>query len=193
LLSSVTCEPSVTLEDIFNHNYNMKALSVIELAKLYNMTRQSIYKRIKNGDLSKNSYGKIDLAEAIRVFGEPSHHVNLKQTTETQKLSAVHILEQQVHMLQKQLELAQDREQFQREELKAKNGQLQAKDEQIESLQRLLGTPKPQQQAEQVQEQTPEPIQPQPMPEPRSIVKESQLEPQKRFGLFGRVIRAVLD
>ncbi len=37
-----------------------KDLSVIELAKLYGMTRQSIYKRIQKGDLSKNSNGKID-------------------------------------------------------------------------------------------------------------------------------------
>lgn len=169
----------------------MKPLSVIELANLYGMTRQSVYKRIRKGDLSKNSDGKIDLAEAIRVFGEPSQRVNQLQTTDTQKLSEVHMLEQQVHMLQKQLEIAQDREQFQREELKAKNGQLQAKDEQIESLQRLLGAPKPQQQAEQVQDPTPEPTQPTPMPA-KPIIQESQPEPKRR-SLFGRVMRAVLD
>ena len=168
----------------------MKALSVIEIAKLYGMTRQSIYKRIRKGDLSKNSDGKIDLAEAIRVFGEPSQHVNQLQTTDTQKLSEVHILEQQVHMLQKQLEFAQEREQFQREELKAKNSQLQAKDEQIESLQRLLGSPKTEPQAEKVQDPISEPIQP--TFEPPLIVKEQQSEPKRR-GLFGRVIRAVLD
>lgn len=173
----------------------MKALSVIELSKLYGMTRQAVYKQVNKGNLTKNSDGKIDLSEAIRVFGEPSQHVNHSQTTNTQKLSGVHLLEQQVHMLQKQLELAQDREQFQREELKAKNEQLQAKDEQIESLQRLLGAPKPQQQTEQVQEPTPETIQTTqtPMSEPKPIVQESQTEPQKRRGLFGRVIRAVLD
>jgi len=166
----------------------MKALSVIELSKLYGVTRQSIYKRVNKGDLSKNSDGKIDLAEAIRVFGEPSQRVNQSQTTDTQKLSGVHILEQQVHMLQKQLEFAQEREQFQRDELKAKNDQLQAKDEQIESLQRLLGAPKPQQQVEQVQDQTLEPIQPIPMAEP-----DEQQSEIKRRSLFGRVIRAVLD
>lgn len=164
----------------------MKPLSVIELANLYGMTRQSVYKRIRKGDLSKNSDGKIDLAEAIRVFGEPSQRVNQLQTTDTQKLSEVHMLEQQVDMLQKQLNLAQEREQFQREELKAKN-------EQIESLQRLLGAPKPQQQAEQIQEPTPEPIKPIPTSETKSIVQESQPEQQKRHGFFGRVIRAVLD
>lgn len=170
----------------------MKALSVIELSKLYGMTRQAVYKQVNKGNLSKNSDGKIDLAEAIRVFGEPSQRVNQLQTTDTQKLSEVHILEQQVHMLQKQLEFAQEREQFQRDELKAKNGQLQAKDEQIESLQRLLGAPKPQQQAEQAQDPTPEPIQPTPTTEPDPIVIKPQPEPKRR-GLFGRVIRAVLQ
>lgn len=167
----------------------MKALSVIELAKLYGMNRQSIYKRIKKGDLSKNSNGKIDLAEAIRVFGEPSHRSNPNVTTlqppTVQKSAELDIMRQQVDMLQKQLELAQEREQFQREELKAKN-------EQIESLQRLLGAPKPQSQVEQVQEPTPEPIQPKPMPELEPIIQESQPE-LKRRGLFSRVIRAVLE
>lgn len=166
----------------------MKALSVIELAKLYGMNRQSIYKRISKGDLSKNSDGKIDLAEAIRVFGEPSQRVTAVQSQATSKETESYMLEQQVDFLKKQLELAQEREAFQRE-------QLQAKDDQIESLQRLLGAPKPQPQAEQVQEPTPEPIQPtpQPTPEPKPIIQESQPEPQKRRGLFGRVIRAVLD
>ena len=120
----------------------MKSLSVIELSNLYGMTRQAVYKQINKGNLSKNSDGKIDLSEAIRVFGEPSKHVNSSQTTETRKLSEVHLLEQQVYMLQKQLEQAHEREQFQRDELKAKNDQLHVKDEQIEAIQRLLEVPK---------------------------------------------------
>ena len=121
----------------------MKTLSVIELSKLYGMTRQAVYKQVNKGNLTKNSDGKIDLAEAIRVFGEPSQHGNRSHTTVTPKLSEVHLLEQQVHMLQKQLEEAKELDRFHREELKAKNDQLNAKDEQIESLQRLLGAPKP--------------------------------------------------
>ena len=125
-----------------NQNYKMKSLSVIELSNLYGITRQAIYKQVNKGNLSKNSDGKIDLSEAIRVFGEPSRNVNSSQTTETRKLSEVHLLEQQVYMLQKQLEQAHEREQFQREELKAKNDQLHVKDEQIEAIQRLLEAPK---------------------------------------------------
>lgn len=166
----------------------MKALSVIELSKLYGMTRQAVYKQVNKGNLTKNSDGKIDLAEAIRVFGEPSQRVNHSQTTDTQKLSGVYLLEQQVHMLQKQLEFAQDREKFQRDELKAKNDQLQAKDDQIESLQRLLGAPKSQ--VEQVQEQTPVPIQQTPLPKP--ILKDEKPEPKRR-SLFSRMIGVVLD
>ena len=116
----------------------MKALSVIELAQLYGMNRQSIYKRINKGDLSKNSDGKIDLSEAIRVFGEPSqknNNVTTLQATSVQKETEVDMLKQQVDILKKQLELAHDREIFQREQLESKNNQ-------IEAMQRLLEAPK---------------------------------------------------
>lgn len=118
----------------------MKAMSVIEIANLYGMNRQSIYKRIKKGDLSKNSDGRIDLSEAIRVFGEPAQRSNSNvtqlQSTQLQKSAEVDILRQQVDMLKQQLEIAQERELFQRQ-------QLQKKDDQIFSLQLLLGAPKP--------------------------------------------------
>ena len=117
----------------------MKALSVIELSQLYGMNRQSIYKRINKGDLSKNSDGKIDLSEAIRVFGEPSNknnNVTPLQSTTVQKETEVDMLKQQVDILKKQLELAHEREIFQRE-------QLATKDNQIEAIQRLLEAPKP--------------------------------------------------
>ena len=116
----------------------MKALSVIELSQLYGMNRQSIYKRINKGDLSKNSDGKIDLSEAIRVFGEPSNknnNVTPLQSTTVQKDTEVDMIKQQVDILKKQLELAHEREVFQRE-------QLEAKDNQIEAIQRLLEAPK---------------------------------------------------
>ena len=123
----------------FYLGYMMKALSVIELANLYGMNRQSIYKRINKGDLSKNSDGKIDFSEAIRVFGEPSHknnNVTTLQYTSVQKETEVDMLKQQVDILKKQLELAHEREIFQRE-------QLATKDNQIEAIQRLLEAPKP--------------------------------------------------
>lgn len=157
---------------------SMKALSVIELAKLYGMNRQSIYKRINKGDLSKNSNGKIDLSEAIRVFGEPSNRSNADlpklQSTEVQKSAEVDMLKQQVDTLKAQLQLAQEREVFQRQQLHVKDGQIQ-------SLQLLLGTPKQQPEVEPVHEE---------------ILTTPKIEIQqlpKRRSLFGRVVSAILD
>lgn len=164
----------------------MKALSVIELAKLYGMNRQSIYKRIKKGDLSKNSDGRIDLAEAIRVLGEPAQRSNSDvtplQSTQVQKLAEVDTLKQQVDILKKQLELAQDREVFQRQ-------QLQAKDDQIFSLQLLLGAPKPQVEIEQAKEELVEKEKEEVLTTPKIEVQ----QPPKRRSLFGRVVSAILD
>lgn len=164
----------------------MKAMTVIELAKLYGMNRQSIYKRINKGDLSKNSDGKIDLSEAIRVFGEPSQRSSLNvttlQSTQVQKSAEVDILRQQVDMLQKQLELAQERESFQRE-------QLQAKDDQIFSLQLLLGAPKQQTEVEPIKESVIESKQEETLERPKVEVE----QPIKRRSLFGRVINAILE
>ena len=175
----------------------MKALSVIELANLYGMNRQSTYKRINKGDLTKNSDGKIDLAEAIRVFGEPSQRSNPNVTTlqppTVQKSAEVDILKQQVDMLQKQLEIAQEREQFQREQLKAK-------DDQIYSLQLLLGAPKPQQPAESAEsssEPKPEPIPTEitSTPKPEPMINTEILEPKRRsiFNRLERAVRTVLE
>ena len=167
----------------------MKALSVIELSKLYGLNRQSIYKRINKGDLTKNSDGKIDLSEAIRVFGEPAHRSNSNvtrlQSTELEKSAEVDTLKQQVDILRKQLELAQEREVFQRQ-------QLQVKDNQIQSLQLLLGTPKQHSEVEPAKESVQEPnieiIRDKPVP----MVKQHQPEPKRR-SLFGRIINAVLE
>ena len=63
-------------------------MTVGELSKLYGIHRQSIYKRINKGDLSKGSDGKIDFSEAIRVFGEPDGRgavVPTVQSTQVQK------------------------------------------------------------------------------------------------------------
>jgi len=167
----------------------MKAMTVIELAKLYGMNRQSIYKRINKGDLSKNSDGRIDLSEAIRVFGEPAQRSNSNvaqlQSTQVQNSTEVDILKQQVDMLQKQLELAQERESFQRQ-------QLQAKDDQIFSLQLLLGAPKQQVEAEQVKEPEQE-IAVEKYQQEVSIPKDETQQPVKRRSLFGRVINAILE
>jgi hypothetical protein len=109
----------------------MKTLTVLELSKLYNINRQTIYNNIKKGILSKNSDNKIDLAEAIRVFGEPVKKQDVKEhvKVDSPNSAEVLLLRQQIDMLKNQLDDAKDRESFYQN--------------QIETMQRLLEAPKP--------------------------------------------------
>ncbi|WP_035372783.1 plasmid replication DNA-binding protein [Acinetobacter gerneri] len=108
----------------------MKNLSVLELSKLYGINRQTIYNSINKGILSKNSDGKIDLSEAIRVFGEPSRKSNVKEDIKigSQESAENILLRQQIDMLKSQLSDAKEREGFYQN--------------QIETMQRLLEAPK---------------------------------------------------
>jgi len=109
----------------------MKTLTVLELSKLYNINRQTIYNNIKKGILSKNSDNKIDLAEAIRVFGEPVKKQDVKESVKVDSPNSAEVLllRQQIYMLKNQLDDAKDRESFYQN--------------QIETMQRLLEAPKP--------------------------------------------------
>ena len=109
----------------------MKSLSVLELSKLYNINRQTIYNHINKGILSKNSDNKIDLAEAIRVFGEPIRKQDVKEPVKVDSPNSAEVLllRQQIDILKNQLDDAKDRESFYQN--------------QIETMQRLLEAPKP--------------------------------------------------
>lgn len=53
-------------------------ISVTEAAKEWGVSRTTIYQKINDGELSRNSDKKIDPSEMLRVFGEPV----LKKRTE---------------------------------------------------------------------------------------------------------------
>ena len=108
----------------------MKSLTVLELSKLYKINRQTIYNNINKGILSKNSENKIDLAEAIRVFGEPVKRQDVKESVklDNQISAEVLLLRQQIDILKNQLDDSKEREAFYQN--------------QIEAMQRLLEAPK---------------------------------------------------
>ena len=109
----------------------MKSLSVLELTKLYNINRQTIYNLINKGILSKNSDNKIDFSEAIRVFGEPARKQDVKEPVKIDSPTSAEVLllRKQIDMLKNQLDAAKDRESVYQN--------------QIETMQRLLEAPKP--------------------------------------------------
>lgn len=121
----------------------MKSLTVLELSKLYNINRQTIYNNIKKGILSKNSDNRIDLSEAIRVFGEPAKKQDVKEPVKIDSPSSAEVLllRQQIDMLKNQLDDAKDRESFYQN--------------QIETMQRLLEAPKPKIQEQSESERSP--------------------------------------
>ena len=171
----------------------MKSLSVIELSKLYGINRQTIYNNINKGILSKNSDNKIDLSEAIRVFGEPAQKPDVKESVKIDSPSSAEVLllRQQIDMLKNQLSDAKDRESFYQN--------------QIETMQRLLEAPKANmttftdQKSNQDIATDPR-LEPEPNYDELTTSENKEIlvpehvkpEPRKR-GLFGRVLNAVFD
>ena len=58
-------------------------ISVSEAAKRWGVSRTTIYKKIDDGELSRNSDKKIDTTEMLRVFGNPPNTERTEQTEKT--------------------------------------------------------------------------------------------------------------
>jgi predicted transcriptional regulator len=48
------------------------AITIQEIQKQWGVSRATVYKHIKAGKLSRLPNGQVDLAEVLRVYGEPS-------------------------------------------------------------------------------------------------------------------------
>ena len=173
----------------------MKKMRVGELATLYGINRQSIYKRIKKGEISKSADGLIDFSEALRVLGEPSDRggsVTHIQQQVTEKETGSYTLRLQVDMLEKQVKKLEENELFLKD-------QITTKDQSIHLLQTLLSAPKPADVSIKQDDKTQEP--PEALSESKvtkdsmdSSEKQMDMEPKKyKKGLLGRVLGAVLD
>ena len=170
-------------------------MRVGELATIYGINRQSIYKRIKKGELSKSADGLIDFAEALRVLGEPSDRgvpVTHIQQQVTEKETESYTLRLQVEMLEKQVKKLEENELFLKE-------QITTKDRSIHLLQTLLSAPKPADVSIKQEDTTQDP--PEVLSESKitensvaSSEKQMDMEPKKnKKGLLGRVLGAVFD
>lgn len=95
-------------------------ISVSEASKRWGVSRTTIYKKIDDGELSRNSDKKIDTTEMLRVFGNPpsterteqnennvhwtplnseseQENVQLKHELEMEKLKNIHLQQQVDH------------------------------------------------------------------------------------------------
>ena len=89
----------------------------MDASKAFKKSRTTIYEAIKNGELSRDHDGLIDLSELIRVYGNPSGVHSSTRTEHVQKDVHVHVqsevetvLKDQISLLKNQLDLANQRE-----------------------------------------------------------------------------------
>lgn len=89
----------------------------MEASKAFKKSRTTIYEDIKNGKLSRDNDGLIDLSELIRVYGNPIGVHSSTRTEHVQKDVQEHVqseienlLKDQISLLKNQLDLANDRE-----------------------------------------------------------------------------------
>ena len=181
----------------------MPKFTVAELAKKYGIARTSIYDRMKNGSISYEIDAKnrkvIDFSEMQRVYGTPNSQADSKPDSKENDNTTVELYKQLIEELRHDKSVAEERERRMYKEIE------QLKDK-IDNLTLALGyTPKniqpdskPDSTNEQVRTTTDLqetvqleqviPIESKPIQQATMIVP----EPKKR-GLFGRVLKAVLN
>lgn len=165
-------------------------ISISAAAKEWGVTRQTIYNRIKDGELSskKDDKGKrkIEHSEMVRVFGEPGQ---LKKTSKLER-TKTSIEEELIFTLKEQLAIANRRIDQLEQTIKDKDDKI------LDLLRELQGDfsrfleHKPESRPEVIalpqDETTPEPV------KEVKTVKEPEQQKKKR-GLIGRLIVAALD
>lgn len=82
-------------------------LSISNAAKQWGVSRQTIYKRISDGTLSKNHDGTIDAAEMIRVYGGKQSTVNHESQPIDNERHNIDIFQAEIVNLTKQLDKQQ--------------------------------------------------------------------------------------
>ena len=89
----------------------------MDASKAFKKSRTTIYEALKNGELSRDHDGLIDLSELIRVYGNPIGVQSSTRTEHAQKNVQVHVqsevenvLKDQISLLKNQLDLANQRE-----------------------------------------------------------------------------------
>lgn len=180
---------------------NTTKFSVMDASKAFKKSRTTIYDALKNGELSRDSNGLIDLSELIRVYGNPIGVQHSTRTEHVQKEASVqahseieHVLKDQINLLKSQLDLANQREKSlmqhiedltHRIEFKGNLGQTTT-DDRINDMQNspitsnIAATPVISNQPEEEQQ-----VQ-------KKLDIEHQTQSKKR-GIFSRVLNAVLN
>ena len=96
----------------------MSNISINQASKLFKVSRNTIYARIKKGELTKNSDGNVSVQDMMRLFGNKTDKKaieiaiteqlnstnNIEQSIEQPKSNSEQLLQQQIEQLKGQVE-----------------------------------------------------------------------------------------
>ena len=87
-------------------------ITIKELQTQWGVARSTVYKHIKAGRLARLDNGKVDVAEVVRVYGEPSQTTqrNIKKSVIDGNETV--ILKEKIAFLESQLAQAEKREEW---------------------------------------------------------------------------------
>ena len=112
----------------------MSRINISQASKKFNISRNTLYKYIKSGKLTKDSNGLLDTADMIRLFSshvtsqsqstvddsQPEHEITQYQHREQLLQKQVEQLQLQVASLEKQLQYIQANESWLKQQLDQK-------------------------------------------------------------------------
>ncbi len=84
----------------------MGRITVTQAAKDFNVSRNTLYKKIKQGILTKDTNGRLDVNDLLRVIGSQSESTNKNVTLnkdDTQKVTGDIQLQQEIEQLKQLL------------------------------------------------------------------------------------------
>ena len=96
----------------------MSNISINQASKLFKISRNTIYARIKKGELTKNSDGNVSVQDMMRLFGNKADKKvieksvteqlnrtnNIEQLFEQPQINNEQLLQQQIEQLKQQVE-----------------------------------------------------------------------------------------
>jgi predicted transcriptional regulator len=89
------------------------AITIQEIQKQWGISRATVYKHIKAGKLSRLPNGQVDLAEVLRVYGEPSKNTGRDKQAigvDNSDTQENRLLLEKIAFLESQLVKAEERE-----------------------------------------------------------------------------------
>lgn len=183
---------------------NTTKFSVMDASKAFKKSRTTIYEALKNGELSRDNDGLIDLSELIRVYGNPIGVQSSTRTEQVQKDVQVHVqsevenlLKDQISLLKNQLDLANQREKSLMQHIEDLTHRIefkgtleQSQQENIDKLNESTNSNR----ATDPRSQTDSNYDELTTSESKLIHLPEHVEPEpKKRSLFGRVLNAVFD